>query len=78
MKIMNEIFPIGKGVKRGNIVSLVVVCAIYLIAASAMSFVAGVFSFLPLVGWAVHLVGGLFKVYCAIGIVLAALDFFKR
>ena len=40
---MNEIFPIGRGVKRGNIVTLAVVCGIYLVAAYAMSFVAGVF-----------------------------------
>ncbi|CVI73049.1 hypothetical protein NDGK_02841 [Clostridiales bacterium CHKCI001] len=75
---MNEIFPIGRGVKKGNIVTLAVVCGIYLVAAYAMSFVAGVFSILPLVGWIVRLAGGLFKVYCAVGIVLAVLDFFKN
>ncbi len=75
---MNELFPIGRGIKRGNIITLVVVCIIYLVAASAMSFVTGVFSFLPLIGWGVRLIGGVFKLYCAAGIVLAAVDFFKR
>lgn len=75
---MNELFPVGKGVKKGNIVTLAVVCVIYLVAAYAASFVAGVFSILPFVGWIVRLAGGLFKVYCAFGIVTAVIDFFKK
>lgn len=77
MDKLTPYFPLNKKVDKNNVVSLIIVIAIYIVVAAVLGVVVGIMSLLPIVniiGWVVSVLIGIYEL---IGIILAVLAFVK-
>ena len=68
---MNSFFPINDAVKPKDIVTLVIAILIYLVISGVAGFVVDCVRWIPIVGWAIGVSGGIIGLYCFIGIIAA-------
>lgn len=68
---MNSFFPINDAVKPRNIVTLVIAIFLYLIITSVTGFAVDCIRWIPIVGWAFGIAGGIVGLYCFVGIIAA-------
>lgn len=77
MDKLTPFFPLNAKVDKNNVVSLVVVIAIYIVVAAVLAFIVSLISLIPIVGIIGWVVSSLIGVYELIGIILAVLTFVK-
>lgn len=70
-------FPVSSNVCPGNIGSLVVSLAIYLVACAVLGLVQFILGWIPIVGVLIRIVFGAIGIYCTVGIVLSVLRFIR-
>ena len=76
MDLIKKIFPLSFKY-LGDVKSLIVGIAIYIIAAAVGCIAIGIASFIPLVGWLFATLGVILDLYVVGGIILHLLAFFK-
>ena len=77
MDILKKYFPISFKF-TGSVKDLIIGIVIYLVAGLIVSFLFGlVGKILPFLGWLLGIIGGVFDLYCTVGIVLQVLVFAK-
>jgi hypothetical protein len=74
--MLRKIWPTPFGVKKGDIVSLIVHGLIFLIVCGVVGWLIGVLANIPLFGWIFGIIGGLMEAYSVIGLILCILKFF--
>lgn len=77
MEKLTPYFPLNSKVKKGDVVSLIIVIAIYIVVAAVLGFVIGLISSIPIVGIIASLLSLLVWIYEVVGIVLAIVTFVK-
>ena len=63
MDKLTPYFPLNKKVDKNNVVSLIIVIAIYIVVAAVLGVVVGIMSLLPIVniiGWVVSVLFGIY------------------
>jgi len=68
---MNSFFPINEAVKPRDIVTLIIAIFLYLVISGVGGFVVNCVGWIPIIGWAFRIVGGILGLYCFIGIIAA-------
>lgn len=68
---MNSFFPINEAVKPKNIVTLIIAIVLYIVISGISGTVVSMVSWIPIVGWAFSVAGGIIGLYCFIGIIAA-------
>lgn len=77
MDKLTPYFPLNAKVDKNNIVSLIVVIAIYIVVAAILAFIISLISAIPIVGIIGWVAGTLVGIYELVGIILAVLTFVK-
>ena len=75
MGFFKSLFP--QAVQAKDLKGLLIAILIYVIVNFVGGFVLGLLSKIPLLGFVFGLVGWVLSVYCAVGIIVAILVFFK-
>ena len=75
MGFIKSLFP--QAMQAKDLKGLLIAILIYVIVNFVGGFVLGLLSKIPLVGFVFGLVGWILSVYCAVGIIVAILVFFK-
>ena len=68
---MNSFFPINDAVKGKDIVSLIIAIFLYLVISGLSGFAVNCVGWIPIIGWAISIIGGIIGLYCFIGIIAA-------
>lgn len=68
---MNSFFPINDAVKPKNFLTLIIAIFLYLVISSCVGFAVDLVRWIPIIGWAFGMVGGMVGLYCVIGIIAA-------
>lgn len=68
---MNSFFPINEAVKPKNIVTLIIAIVLYIVISGISGTIVNFVGWIPIVGWAVSVAGGIVGLYCFIGIIAA-------
>lgn len=71
-------FPLSASVQPGNLKSVITSVLIYLAACAIMSVLQTILGWIPIVGALVRLVLSVLGLYCAAGIVLSILKYFRH
>lgn len=74
---MNSFFPINDAVKSRDFISLIIAILLYLMISSVVSFAVNCIRWIPIVGWAFGIAGGIVGLYCFIGIIAAVGKYLK-
>lgn len=74
--MLNQLFPLTRSARK-DVTSLVIAIAVYVVVSAAVSLVVGFLTWIPVVGLVLSLIRWLVGLYCAAGIVLAVLAYFK-
>ncbi len=77
MRLLNLCFPISTISKGGNLTSLIISLAVYIVAAAVLHIVMGLFTWMPLIGWIFRLIRGITDTYCLLGALLSVLHYFR-
>lgn len=72
---MRVFFPLSA--KATDLKSLLITCALYIIASMLVGFVLNFLTWIPVLGFIIRLISQLFDYYCLAGIVVAVLIYFK-
>lgn len=75
MDFIKKLFP--QAMQAKDLKGLLIAILIYVIVNLVGGFVLGLLAKLPLVGFVFGLVGWVLNIYCAVGIIVAILVFFK-
>ena len=75
MGFIKSLFP--QAVQAKDLKGLLIAILIYVIVNFVGGFVLGLLSKIPLLGFVFGLVGWVLSIYCAVGIIVAILVFFK-
>lgn len=75
MDMIKKFFP--QAMQAKDIKGLLIAILIYVIVNFVGGFVLGLLSKIPLLGFVFGLVGWVLSIYCAVGIIVAILVFFK-
>lgn len=68
---MNTFFPINEAVKPKNIVTLIIAIVLYIVISGIAGTIVDFLGWIPIVGWAISIAGGIVGLYCLIGIIAA-------
>ncbi len=77
MEKLLPFFPLNAKVKKNDVVSLIIVIAIYIVVAAVLGFIIGLISSIPVVGLIGSILSLLVWIYEVVGIVLAIVTFVK-
>ena len=77
MCLLNLCFPVSTISKGGNLTSMIISLAVYIMAAAVLHLVMGLFTWMPLVGWIFRLIRGITDTYSALGALLSVLHYFR-
>lgn len=77
MQKLNAFFPLNSGVVPGEVKSLLIPGAIYVAACLVLRVLSWALGWVPLVGWLLGLVFSLAGLYCAVGLILALVRYFR-
>ncbi len=75
MDFIKKLFP--QAMQAKDLKGLLIAILIYVIVNLVGGFVLSLLSKIPLVGFVFGFVGGVLSIYCAVGIIVAILVFFK-
>ena len=75
MDIIKKLFPLS--FKAKDVVGLIIYLVIYLVLPTALGFLAGLLSKVPILGTIMGIISWASGIYCFIGIVLLILAFLK-
>ncbi len=76
MNILKTAFPCSF-LAKPSLTTLIVHVLVYLVVGTVLTYVLGLFTGIPLLGWVIGLVCSLADLYILAGCVLACLDYFK-
>ena len=72
-----KVFPLTGKVIRQEPKSLVIIIVMYLIVCAVVKVADFLLGWVPIVGWILSILFWVAGVYCAVGIILAILEFFR-
>ena len=78
MRKLLAYFPLNAGIVPGDLKSLVIPAAIYVVACMVLRVLSWALAWVPLVGWLLGVVFSLLGLYCVVGMILAVLQYFDR
>lgn len=72
-----KVFPLTGKIVRQEPKSLVIIIVTYLIVCAVVKVADFLLGWVPIVGWILRILFWVVGVYCAVGIILAILEFFR-
>ena len=72
-----KVFPLTGKIVRQEPKSLVIIIVTYLIVCAVVKVADVLLGWVPIVGWILRILFWVVGVYCAVGIILAILEFFR-